>query len=195
LPDDQIQQLWLYVGLLAKWNNKINLTSLELNPPSEEAIDRLLVEPAAVSKRVLPGERFCVDIGSGGGSPAIPLKIAAPWLRMVLVEVKARKCAFLREAARQIPLSDVEVANSKFEELLVRPDLHEAADIVTVRAVRADQKLWASIQAFLKPGGRVFWFTSTNPSIPEVLPPLVLESADPIFPADGSHLVILRKQL
>ena len=41
-----------------------------------------------------------MDVGSGGGSPAIPLKLAVPRLALTMVEVKARKSAFLREAVR-----------------------------------------------------------------------------------------------
>ena len=45
-----------------------------------------------------------MDVGSGGGSPAIPLKLAAPAVALTMVEVKARKSAFLREAIRQLEL-------------------------------------------------------------------------------------------
>ena len=43
-----------------------------------------------------------MDIGSGGGSPAIPFKLAVPRLGLTMVEAKARKSAFLREAVRQL---------------------------------------------------------------------------------------------
>ena len=50
-----------------------------------------------------------MDIGSGGGSPAIPLKLATPGSALTMVEVKARKSAFLREAIRQLGLTDTQV--------------------------------------------------------------------------------------
>lgn len=183
-----------YFGLLAKWNSKINLTALSLNPASDEAIDRLLVEPALAARHITRTDRLAIDLGSGGGSPGFPLKIAAPWLRLVMVEAKARKCAFLREVVRQLSLADVEVANSRFEELLTRPDLHESADLVSVRAVRADQKLWSSAQAFLKPGGRVLWFTSVNSAPGTILPPFVVEDSFSLTHDSGGQLVILRKR-
>lgn len=193
LPDEQAEAIHTYFGLLAKWNSKINLTSLALDPPSDEAIDRLLVEPALAARHVTSADRLAVDLGSGGGSPAIPLKITAPWIRFVLIEVKARKCAFLRDVARQLEMTGVEVANSRFEELLARPALHEAADVVTVRAVRADQKMWASAQAFLKPGGRVLWFAGQNTAQVMLPPPLVLEGSFPLTHGSGGQLVVLRK--
>lgn len=183
-----------YLELLGRWNQRINLTAFELDPPSDDAIDRLLVEPLMAARRLLPGDRLVIDVGSGGGSPAIPLKLSVPVLRMVLVEAKVRKSAFLREAIRQLSLEHVEVENRPFEELLSRSDLHEAADVVTIRAVRADTRLWTGGQAFLKPGGRVFWFASASPSLErDVLLPLVLTSDEALIPSKGSHLRILSK--
>ncbi len=103
-----------YLRLLAKWNRKINLTALPVDPPTDEAINRLIVEALVASREVHDTERVCVDVGSGGGSPGIPLKLALPRLRLILIEAKARKAAFLREAARQLSLSGVEVENRRF---------------------------------------------------------------------------------
>jgi 16S rRNA (guanine527-N7)-methyltransferase len=152
------ESLRVYLDLLARWNAKINLTALALTPPTDEAIDRLLVESLIATRHVRPVDRLLLDIGSGGGSPALPLLLARPHLRGVLVEVKVRKAAFLREAIRTLELAHVEVENRRFEELFARSDLHEAADIVTLRAVRADRRLWTGIRAFLSLEGRVFWF-------------------------------------
>ena len=157
-PAELVESLRVYLELLARWNAKINLTALGLTPPTDEAIDRLLVEPLIAARHVRPADRLLIDIGSGGGSPALPLLLARPHLRGVLVEVKVRKAAFLREAIRTLGLPHVEVENRRFEELFARSDLHEAADLVSLRAVRADRRLWAGIRAFLSRDGRVFWF-------------------------------------
>ncbi|MEZ5316670.1 MAG: RsmG family class I SAM-dependent methyltransferase [Vicinamibacterales bacterium] len=151
-----------YLDLLSRWNRRINLTALQLEPLSDQAVDRLIVEPLVASRRVRPEDRLAIDIGSGGGSPAIPLRLACPGLRLVMTEIKVRKSAFLREVVRQLGLTDVEVANVRYEELLARADLHEAADIVSVRAVRPDAALWSAIRGLLRPGGRLFWFTTTE---------------------------------
>jgi 16S rRNA (guanine527-N7)-methyltransferase len=153
---EQVDQLCAYFGLLAKWNKRLNLTALSVDPPTDEAIDRLLVEPTAALQAVEAGDSSLIDLGSGGGSPAVPMKIGAPHLRLVMVEAKARKSAFLRDAIRQLGLVEAQVENARFEQLLTRPELHEASDIVSVRAVRPDRQLWNPVLAFLKPGGRVF---------------------------------------
>jgi 16S rRNA (guanine527-N7)-methyltransferase len=149
-----------YLALLARWNKKISLSAFELEPPSDDAIDRLIIEPLAAARHVLPADRLLMDVGSGGGSPALPLKLAVPALRCVLIEAKVRKAAFLREAVRHLNLADVHVENQRVEDLFRRDDLRSAADIVTVRAVRADPEFFGALKGFLKPDGRVFAFVA-----------------------------------
>lgn len=190
LPE-QVDQLCAYFGLLAKWNKRLNLTGLSVDPPTDEAIDKLLVEPAAAVQAIEPTALSLVDLGSGGGSPAIPLKIGVPKLKLVMVEAKARKSAFLRDAIRQLGLADASVENARFEELLTRPDLHESSDIVSVRAVRPDRHLWNPVLAFLKPGGSVFWFGSSGVPAQSVSPEFVISST---FPLPGnSRLIVLKR--
>jgi 16S rRNA (guanine527-N7)-methyltransferase len=203
LGSDQVDQLAAYFCLLAKWNAKISLTSLQLEPASDEAVDRLLVEPVLAASRmeiaarpadgtVSAGAKL-IDLGSGGGSPGFPIKISAPSLRTTLVESKTRKCAFLREVVRALNLPGVDVVAARFEELLTRPDFHEAADFLSLRAVRADGRLWRTIQAFLKPGGQVIWFASAQQGKRDVPPPFAIESSEILLPSTGSHLIRLRK--
>ena len=161
MPANLAERLDTYLQLLAKWNKSINLTSLDVDPPTDDAIDRLLIEPLVAATRVLTSDRLAIDIGSGGGSPAIPIKIVAPALRMILVESRTKKASFLREAVRHLELAEVEVANERLEELATRGDLQGAADVLTLRAVTATHALWTSMSALLAPAGRVFWFGGT----------------------------------
>jgi 16S rRNA G527 N7-methylase RsmG len=79
-----------------------------------------------------------------------------------MVESRSRKCAFLREAVRQIRPGFGDAIDCRFEELLAKhPALKGSADIVTVRAVRLDKPTAALIGALLKSDGRVFHFTDT----------------------------------
>jgi 16S rRNA (guanine527-N7)-methyltransferase len=158
IPPDTLPKLQAYIELLARWNRRINLTALTLEPPTDEAIDRLLIEPLVAAKHVDPGDRLAVDVGSGGGSPAIPLTLASRDLRMVMVESRVKKSAFLREAVRALGLAGVEVVNSRLEEVAARADLHASVDLVTIRAVAPSDDLWGDICGLLRPGGRIFWF-------------------------------------
>lgn len=164
----EAERLAAYVGLLAKWNAKLNLTGFDqLEAPSDEAVARLLVEPLAAVALIPPTVQFAIDVGSGGGSPAIPLKLARPDVRFVLVESKARKGAFLREAVRHLELGGIEVVTSRFEDLAGRQELIAAADLVTVRAVRLDRNFWTTTATVLRPAGHVLLFgTASDPSLP-----------------------------
>jgi 16S rRNA (guanine527-N7)-methyltransferase len=159
-PPSALPTIKIYFSLLAKWNRRINLTALPLYPPSDEAIDRLLVEPIAASRFAGTPERI-IDLGSGGGSPAIPFWLGTDpsgMIQLVMVESRSKKCAFLREAVR-FKLR-ARVIEQRFEDLLqTNPDLRSSADIVTIRAVRLDEDVRSLIGELLAPNGRVFHFT------------------------------------
>ena len=157
--------LEVYFRLLAQWNAKINLTSLPLNEPSDEAFDRLLVEPLAAASQVPDAPKVWYDLGSGGGSPAIPLKIARPALKLTMIESKERKAAFLREAIRTVGLAETTVLNERFEEMAETPGHAGVADLVTVRAVKADSELFATAGLLLNTGGRLLLFRPAHDAV------------------------------
>jgi len=162
LSGEPLDRLISYWKLLAKWNSIINLTALPLDPPTDAALQRLLVEPVAASQYFPKTARMWFDLGSGGGSPAIPLKILHPDVPLVLVEARARKAAFLREVSRTLLLSDVEAISLPYEQVAIeRPG---AADVITARAVRHDAAFVAAVQALLDPKGCLLSFqTGTKP--------------------------------
>lgn len=163
-----LEPLEAYFRLLAQWNAKINLTALPLDVPTDETFDRLFAEPLGASKQVpthTPSVWF--DLGSGGGSPAIPLKIARPALRLTMIESKERKGAFLREAIRALGLNDALVETDRFEAAAAKPQFAGTADLVTVRAVKADAELFEVAGKMLKEGGRLFLFRPAHSPSPD----------------------------
>ena len=193
LSADVVASLTAYYELLSRWNKKINLTALA---DPDEAIDRLLLEPLLAARQVPPGASKLMDIGSGGGSPAIPLKICLPLLDVTMVEVKARKSAFLREAIRQLSLDRTSVETARYEELLTRPELHEAHDAISIRAVRVESRSLATLQAFLKPGGIVMLFRGGATDDEELTAQPLFEHVQtiPLIEAAQSRLTILSKR-
>lgn len=187
-------KLEVYFRLLAAWNGKVNLSGLDLDDPSPDAIDRLLIEPMAAARHLEPTASRMMDVGSGGGSPAIPMVLAAPRLSLLMVESKTRKAVFLREALRALELQRADVATARFEELLARPDLHEAHDVLTIRAVRVESRVLMNLQAFMTPGGRLLLFRGSG-SVPEgaVHPPLALVATHPLVESLRSRLLVLEK--
>jgi 16S rRNA (guanine527-N7)-methyltransferase len=188
-------QLEIYYRLLSTWNRKINLTGLDLTEVGPESLDRLLIEPLVAASHVPPNVRRLLDVGSGGGSPAIPLALSLPEVRVLMVESKTRKSVFLREALRALALSRGDVVSSRYEELLTKPNLHEAHDLLTIRAVRIEARVLMSLQAFVRPGGEIFLFrtSATVPGPTAVTPPLSWKASFPLL-EQASTLVVLEKR-
>ena len=196
LAPELAERLEAYYRLLSTWNTRINLTGLSLAEVSPEALDRLLIEPLVAARHVPLSAARMLDVGSGGGSPAIPLALAVPRLQNVLVESKTRKSVFLRETIRALDLTTASVVTARFEELLSRPDLHEAQDLVTLRAVRLETRTLMTLQAFIKPGGLAFLFRSSTAPDPTgaPTPPLFWRATYPLVESLRSRLVILEKR-
>jgi 16S rRNA (guanine527-N7)-methyltransferase len=195
VPERLLEQLEAYFRLLAAWNAKINLTALDLTRDPDKAVDRLLIEPLVAVRHLQAGVVAAIDIGSGGGSPAIPMKLARPEVVFTLVEAKTRKCAFLREAGRHLNI-DLRVETARYEVLLSRPEFHEAFDVVTLRAVRVEPRVLLGLQAFLRPGGEFLLFRGpTGTETPAALSPLLVPQATyGLVESLQSRLLVLKKR-
>jgi 16S rRNA (guanine527-N7)-methyltransferase len=196
LAPDVAARLEEYYRLLTTWNTKINLTGIALSDALPEALDRLLIEPLVAARYVPATFTVMLDVGSGGGSPAIPIALAVPRVRLRMVESKTRKSVFLREAVRTLGLATAEVITARFEELLPRPELHEAHDLLTVRALRIESRTLLTLQAFVKPGGQLFLFRGTTAAdaSESVTPPLAWRATYPLLESLRSRLVVLEKR-
>jgi 16S rRNA (guanine527-N7)-methyltransferase len=157
IDDGLALRLVEYYSLLTKWNRTINLTSLS-DPAA--AVDRLLIEPVSAA-RFLPAGATLIDLGSGGGSPAIPLALALGSPSLTMVESRIRKAAFLREAARVLDIPAV-VEAARFEALAPNPDYRHGADLVSMRAVKPDLVTLEVARALTKHGGTIAIFTSAT---------------------------------
>jgi 16S rRNA (guanine527-N7)-methyltransferase len=107
--------------------------------------------------QVIPAQ--VVDIGSGAGFPAIPLKIWAPDLHLTLIESNHKKAVFLNEAARALTLTNINVINERTEALSTR--LGSQADVVTLRAVERFETILPQAEAFLAPHGTLALLITT----------------------------------
>ena len=153
----QIDQLVAYWIVLSRWNSKVNLTSLPLQHPTSQTIRRLIWEPLFASRLQFNDPASWFDLGSGCGSPAIPMKVAKPSVRLSMVESRSKKVAFLREAIRETELQAVEVINCRIEEL---PDSVALGSVglVTMRAVRLSPGVVSSICKLVGQQGKVILF-------------------------------------
>ena len=117
-----------YLGLLLKWNSRLNLTAIR---DSETILRRHFVECIQCAQS-LPtvASPTLLDFGSGAGLPGIPIAICRPDIHVTLAESQGKKAAFLRESVRTLKLS-AEVFDGRVESL---PKDRQFA-IVTLRAV------------------------------------------------------------
>ena len=126
-----------------------------------------------------------VDLGSGGGSPAIPLAIVKPELRLTMTESREKKAAFLREAVRSLRLN-AEVIG-RFEGLLSYPP--GSVDLITARAVRIEDCVALAVH-LLSSSGRLLLFGSIDVVAPRGLQ---FVTKTPL-PAENAHLFQFRKE-
>ena len=169
LESPEIDQLQRYLALLTTWNRAINLTALPLEPPTEQTVDRLFIEPLAAAQFLRglreripnPESRIPVwfDLGSGGGSPAIPMKIALPSLDLTMVESRSRKSTFLQEVIRTLDLDRTRVERVRFEVLSADSS---SVDCITCRALRTSPILQDFARRLLRPGGWLLLFSSSR---------------------------------
>lgn len=184
IPAHAESRLVSYFDLLFKWNAKMNLTALT---DLDAAIDRLLLEPVAAAVE-LPHQLDLLDLGSGGGSPGVPLAIVLQARRLVMVESKSRKAAFLREAARAVELNAV-VECDRFEAVAERGAYRGQMTVVSIRAVRVDRATLTMAMTFLQPAGRIALF-SRHPALPDDLTDEALRLVTTASLPGDTHLLL-----
>lgn len=133
-----------FLSLLEVWNLRINLVSkgVEADWWSRHVLDSL-----QLASLLPPGDGAVADLGSGGGFPGIILA-AALHRPFHLVESDRRKCAFLREAARAMALTNVTVHDVRIQQLHLPPVM-----VVTARALAPLATLLGYAHRIMSPEG------------------------------------------
>src|SRR5262249_28186060 len=157
VPSQAREKLAAFLALLAKWNRTYNLTAIR---EPGEMITHHALDALAVLIHLPRGDGLrALDIGSGGGVPGIPLAIARPSWRFVLLDADQKKGAFLQQADIELAIDNVQVVTQRVE------DYAPAApfDVVISRAfsdlatfVRAGRRL-------LAPAGRLYAMKGAYP--------------------------------
>ncbi len=152
LDQRQIEQFARYSAELRAWNTRINLTAI--TDEREIVICHFLDSlRCALSWGEHPSR--LIDVGSGAGFPALPLKILLPELHVTLVESVGKKAAFLRHIIATLDLRDVTVVTARAEVVGRDPRHREQYDVVTARAVAELAILAEYCLPFCAIGGRV----------------------------------------
>jgi 16S rRNA (guanine527-N7)-methyltransferase len=159
LPAGARDRLLDYTALLVKWNRTYNLTAIRdpLSMVAHHLLDSLVVVPHLT---LGAGRARLADAGSGAGLPGIPLAIARPEWQITLAEANQKKAAFLRQAAIELKLSNVEVHEGRVEAWRPQP----LFDVVISRAFAALQQFIAACRHLLAPGGVLAAMTGAAPA-------------------------------
>jgi 16S rRNA (guanine527-N7)-methyltransferase len=184
LPAAQLQSISTYIDLLLHWNARINLTAIR---NEEEIVTRHFGESLFAASHLFPrvssafsapsavkgldvdvdvdvaearrptAEPRVADLGSGAGFPGVPIKLWAPKISLTLIESNQKKATFLREIARALTLTNVNIQNVRAETLPL-----STFDVVTLRAVERLPKVLPTAASLLTPSGRLALLIASN---------------------------------
>lgn len=144
----------LYYNLLIEWNEKFNLTSIT----EKDKVELLHFKDSILPADLLPLNCTVLDIGSGAGFPAIPLKIVRDDLSITMVDSVNKKVTFLNEVIDRLGLKNIKAVHKRIEEL----NKEEKFDVVTSRAVAPLNVLCEYCLPFVKKNGFMLAYKSSN---------------------------------
>jgi len=155
VPSEHAERLQQLIDEVLLANTRFNLTSVRA---AEEAwVKHITDSMQGLASGLFDNEARVVDIGSGGGFPALPLAIVRPDLRWTLVEATRKKCDFLQETAEKFKLN-VEIVNQRAEAVGHDRNLRGRFDLATARAVGTLSEVCELCLPLLKIGGHaVLW--------------------------------------
>ena len=160
LGPSELDLFSLYHRELLLWNQRINLVSQQT---SREIVIRHFVDSLTPLPWIERPEGLLIDIGSGGGFPGIPLRIALPNLHLTLVESSRKKTSFLAHIVRTLRLDNVTIIRERVEALIDEPACAGAFDTVLSRAAFKLPELIRMASFFLKPDGLLIALKGPDP--------------------------------
>ena len=144
----------LYYNLLTEWNEKFNLTAVT----EKEKVELLHFRDSVLPQDMIVKNASVLDVGSGAGFPAIPLKIVREDLTVTMVDSVNKKVVFLQEVIKRLGLTGIEALHKRIEEL----SKEVKYDVVTSRAVAPLNVLCEYCLPFVKIGGVMIAYKSAE---------------------------------
>jgi 16S rRNA (guanine527-N7)-methyltransferase len=196
---EQLVKVRIFLEELERWNRRYGLVArgdrAHHRIDREQLIVRHVLDSLAAWRTVrsFAQRRQIADVGSGAGFPGIPLAVFLPDSRFTLLEPSAKKVAFLRNVVILANLENVEVVESRLEEVRRRFDL------VVFRAFSPlSRRLLADLRRVLEPNGAIIAYKGKRSRIVEELEAAILDpktidivAVQVPFLAEERHLVIV----
>ncbi len=160
LSEQMLQQLFQFMQLMLAVNQTTNLTAIT---DYQEALIKHIYDALLIMK--LPAFQAAsklLDVGSGGGVPAIPLAIVAPDKEVYSLDATQKKIKFQAEAAEKLGLANFKPIWGRAEELAHQAEYREQYPLVTARAVAACNVLTELTFGFVKLKGTAVFYKGTD---------------------------------
>lgn len=149
LNNNQLESFYKYKEILLSWNEKINLTAIT---DEKEIITKHFIDSLTIAKHIKENAKI-IDIGTGAGFPAIPIKILNKNLDITLVDSLNKRVEFLKILVDELKLENIKIIHSRAEDLSIKKEYREKYDIVLSRAVAAMNVLAEYLIPFAKLNG------------------------------------------
>lgn len=158
LSDRQLEQFKMYYEMLVEKNKVMNLTAIT---EWEEVIDKHFIDSISLIKVCdLSDAKYVLDLGCGAGFPGIPLKIAFPNLKIVLLDSLNKRILFLQEVIEALGLENVEALHGRAEDYARKAEYREQFDLCVSRAVANLTTLSEYCIPYVKEGGSFISYKS-----------------------------------
>ncbi len=161
LEKEQIDKLIRFFELVAKANERFNLTAIK---DEKDFAIKHIVDSLTAAKFVPKGAKL-LDIGAGAGFPSVPLAVALPNVEVTALDATSKKANFIAEAAKELRLDNLRAVCGRAEE---QTAMFEKFDVVTARAVASLNILLELSAPMLKTGGVFIAYKSDESELENV---------------------------